>query len=282
VLRERRGTGARAVGRVLLGAAVVLAVGAVVLVRYWGPRVPEPSPDTAAQTVTPDELGAAAGQRVFIGHMSIGWNLLDGIDRLYAARDVAEPDVVQVSLGDPAPRLPAGRGAVVHAEIGTNGDPLGKLANFDEAMRTGLADEVDVAMVKLCFTDVTAKTDVDAVFAAYRTTLDTLQRDYPDVRFVHATVPLTAAPSGIKQHLKVLLRGDDNAARERFNALVREAYAGEDLFDIAAVESTTSDGTRLATLAPGWADADREHLNPAGSTVLAARFLDLLTQGDAA
>ena len=60
---------------------------------------------------------------------------------------------------------------------------------------------------------------------------------------------------------------------------MREAYADDDLFDIAAVESTTPDGTRLATLAPGWADADREHLNSAGSAVLAARFLDLLTQG---
>jgi hypothetical protein len=264
---------------VLLGAAVVLAVGAVVLVRFWGPREPESSPDTASETVTPAELGAAAGQRVFIGHMSIGWNLLDGLQHLYDDADVPEAQVVQVAVGDPPPGLPAGQGAVVHAEIGVNGDPLGKLANFDRTMRAGMADEVDVAMVKLCFTDVTASTDVDQVFAAYRETLDGLQRDYPDVRFVHATVPLTAAPSGIKQHLKVLVRGDDNAARERFNDLVREAYAGDDLFDIAAVESTAADGTRLATLAPGWADADREHLNAAGSAVLAARFLDLLTQG---
>ena len=279
MLRERRGTRTRAVGRVLLGAAVVLAVGAVVLVRFWGPREPEPSPDTASETVTPAELGAAAGQRVFIGHMSIGWNLLDGLQHLYDDADVPEAQVVQVAVGDPPPGLPAGQGAVVHAEIGVNGDPLGKLANFDRTMRAGMADEVDVAMVKLCFTDVTASTDVDQVFAAYRDTIDGLQRDYPDVRFVHATVPLTAAPSGIKQHLKVLVRGDDNAARERFNDLVREAYAGDDLFDIAAVESTAADGTRLATLAPGWADADREHLNAAGSAVLAARFLDLLTQG---
>ena len=273
---------AAVVRRVLVGAAVVAALGVAVLVRYWGPRTPEPSPDTAAQAVTARELDAAAGERVFIGHMSIGWNLLDGMARVYAAKGVAEPEVVQVSPGDPAPRLPEGKGAVVHAEIGVNGDPLGKLANFDAIMRGGMADEVDVAMVKLCFTDVTADTDVDAVFAAYRTTLDDLQRDYPDVRFLHATVPLTAAPSGIKQHLKVALRGDDNAARERFNDLVRGAWADDDLFDIAAVESTAADGTTMDTLAPGWADTDREHLNAAGSAVLAARFLDVLTRSDVA
>jgi hypothetical protein len=270
------------VRRALAGAAVVAVVGVGVVALFWGPREPEPSPDTASGTVTTTELDAAAGERVFIGHMSIGWNMLDGIARLYAAKGMAEPEVIQVSPDDPAPTVPEGRGVIIHAEIGTNGDPMGKLANFDTAMRGGLADEVDVAMVKFCFTDVTADTDVDALFAAYRRTMDGLERDHPDTRFVHATVPLTTAPSGIKQHLKVALRGDDNAARERFNDLVREAYADDNLFDIAAVESTAADGTTMDTLAPGWADADREHLNAAGSAVLAARFLDLLTRSDVA
>ena len=83
---------AAVVRRVLVGAAVVAALGAAVLVRYWGPRTPEPSPDTAAQAVTARELDAAAGERVFIGHMSIGWNLLDGMARVYAAKGVAEPE----------------------------------------------------------------------------------------------------------------------------------------------------------------------------------------------
>jgi hypothetical protein len=266
------------VRRVLVGAAVVTAVGAVVLVRFWGPREPDPAPDTAAETVAPAELTAAAGQRVFLGHMSIGWNLLDGLTGLYADKGVPGPDIVQVALADPPPDRPAGLGAIIHAEIGTNGDPMGKIANFDTVMRGGMADVVDVAVVKLCFTDITAGTDVDAVFAAYSATLDGLERDFPDVRFLHTTVPLTAAPSGIKQHLKVVVRGDDNAARERYNALVRDAYGDDDLFDLAAAEGTAADGVRTASLATGWADGDREHLNQAGSAMLAARFLDVLTQ----
>ena len=98
------------------------------------------------------------------------------------------------------------------------------------------------------------------------------------MRFLHTTVPLTAAPSGIKQHLKLVVRGDDNAARGRYNALVREAYDDGDLFDIAAAEGTGADGVRTASLATGWADGDREHLNEAGAAMLAARFLDVLTQ----
>jgi hypothetical protein len=269
---------AAVVRRVLLGAALVAAVGAVVLARSWGPREPEPFPGTAVESVPPTELTAAAGERVFLGHMSIGWNMLGGLEQLYDEQGVAPPAIVQVAPGEPPPELPAEGGAIVHAEIGTNGDPLGKIASFDATMRAGMADVVDVALVKLCYTDVTAKTDVDAVFAAYRSTMDALERDHPDVRFLHTTVPLTAAPSGIKQHLKVAVRGDDNAARERYNALVREAYGDDDLFDIAAAEGTGADGVRTASLATGWADGDREHLNQAGSAMLAARFLDVLTQ----
>jgi len=38
----------------------------------------------------------------------------------------------------------------------------------------------------------------------------------------------------------------DNVARERFNALIRGEYAGHHLFDIAAIESTKPDGTRVS------------------------------------
>ena len=269
---------AAVVRRMLVGAVVVAAIGAVVLVRFWAPREPESSPDTAAESVSPSELTSAASERVFLGHMSVGWNMLGGLESLYDEEGVPAPEIVQVAVGDPPPQLPAGQGAIVHAEIGVNGDPLGKIANFDATMRDGMADAVDVALVKLCFTDVTATTDVDAVFAAYRTTMDALERDFPDVRLIHTTVPLTAAPSGIKQHLKVVVRGDDNAARERYNALVRVTYGDDDLFDIAAAEGTAADGVRTASLATGWADGDREHLNQAGSAMLAARFLDVLTQ----
>ena len=162
MLRERRGTRARAVGRVLLGAAVVLAVGAVVLVRFWGPREPEPSPDAAAQTVTPAELGAAAGQRVFIGHMSIGWNMLDGLQRLYADADVPEAEVVQVSVGDPPRSLPEGQGPSSTRRSASTATRWASSPTSTPPCAPVSADEVDVAMVKLCFTDVTAKTDVDA------------------------------------------------------------------------------------------------------------------------
>ncbi len=75
----------------------------------------------------------------------------------------------------------------------------------------------------------------------------------------------------------------DNAARERFNALLRAEY-GTRLFDVAAFESTAPDGSRIHgtvdgqeyfALYDGYA-LDEGHLNATASAVAAARLMDFL------
>jgi hypothetical protein len=76
----------------------------------------------------------------------------------------------------------------------------------------------------------------------------------------------------------------DNVARERLNALTRQECGADRLFDLAAIESTTRDGTRMSgryrgceyyALYPGYA-ADAGHLNAEGSAVSAAVLLGLI------
>jgi hypothetical protein len=146
--------------------------------------------------------------------------------------------------------------------------------------------------MKLCYVDVNGATDVGALFAAYRDTLGALERDFPGVAFVHVTVPLTTEPghlSRLKSRLAGRGRpggrdrpgGAGNAARERLNALIRRAYAGGRLFDLAAAESTAPDGSRAAGtyrdqrcyhLYQGYA-ADPGHLNDEGAKIAAAAWL---------
>jgi hypothetical protein len=263
------------VGRSVLAAAIACAlVGTATIAYLWKGKPMGPAPDVAAQTVTTAELGSAAHTRLFFGHMSVGWNVISGLEELYSANGVAPPSVVQVSPEGDVKPVPDD-GALVHVEIGLNGDPQGKLANFDSMMRTGLGEQVDVAVLKFCYVDVTKDTDTDALFAEYQRTMDALERDYPNVRFLRTTLPLTVAPSGIKGHLKALLRGDDNPARERYNALVRLTYRADQIFDVAAVESTAPDGTRLSSLYPGYS-SDGGHLNAAGSSLVAAELVRLV------
>ncbi len=236
-----------------------------------------PAPTTAASGIAVEELQKSAAARRYFGHMAVGYNILDGVAGMYSAKGGAAPEVTSVSPGEVVQTSQEG-GVVLHSEIGVNGDPLGKLANFDAALRSGLADDVGVAVLKFCYVDIRANTDVDALFAAYTSTMEALERDYPEVTFLYTTVPLTVPEPGLKGAVKAMLGRTDNPARERYNALVRARYSDTGrLFDVAAVESTTPDGTRSSALYPGYA-SDGAHLNESGSGFVAAELLRLVAK----
>lgn len=281
---QKRGNSSRVV-------AVVgtVAVAALALFGWWvmsEKGAPVSTSDATTASISSEDLAAAARADVFLGHQSVGANLLEGIPAVYDRADVAAPPIVQ-----DADSLPPG-GSIAHTYLGENGDPLGKIEAFDELMRGGMADTVDVAAMKLCWLDFNPSTDVDAVFAAYRTTMDNLERDLPDVTFLRITTPLTTESSGVKATLKSLLRrpdlnAADNVARQRYNELMRQTYGDTGLlFDLAEIESTTPDGDRVRgeyqgdtyyALAPQYA-ADPGHLNADGSALAAAQFLALVSQ----
>ena len=276
--------------RIGLAAVSVLTLTALLLV--WMSRGQDRGQYSAADISDAAEDGAlqqSAGMRIFFAHQSVGGNILGGIPDAYSAAGVSPPDVVEVS-GDPrrVSTLPTSSdGFFAHTVVGVNGDPIGKLEEFDSWLRSGMAEQVDVAFIKLCYIDFTTETDVDAVFDSYRQTLTGLERDYPDVKFVALTTPLTTEP-GLKTKAKALLGGNnpspgDNAARQRFNALLRAEY-GDRLFDVAALESTAPDGSRVEgsfegqeyfALYDGYA-LDEGHLDGSTSAVAAARLMDFL------
>lgn len=276
--------------RVLFGAAAVAVAGAGGAVAWdQSDRVASVQADTSG-VVTKQELDRAAARRVFFGHQSVGENVISGLVPAFA-RQGAMPPVI-ADLTSPAIKTPRGAGAFLHAFVGTNTDPLGKLADFDARLRGGLSEEIDAALVKFCYVDVDRNTDIDQLFVRYTSTLELLIRDYPKVDFWHSTVPLMARPG-----LLARLRGsvtttwatycaEDNLARERYNAKIRAKHRGR-LFDLAAIESTTPTGSRVEgrvagqvyySLYPGFA-SDSGHLNAGGSELAAAHLLALLGEG---
>jgi hypothetical protein len=234
--------------------------------------------------ITGKDLGKVSHTKVFFGHQSVGMNILDGVGGVYAAHGMAAP-VIDEGATDP------GRdGFIDHAFIGENGNPLLKIQDFAAKLRSRLGQHVDVAMMKLCYVDVDSGTDADALFASYRTTMAALQREAPGATFIHVTVPLTTA-AGFLSRLKSRLTGSssgvaDNAARERLNALIRNHYGGDHLFDLAAVESTAPDGSRADgiyeghryyALYNGYA-ADFGHLNAEGARIAATAWLKAIAR----
>jgi hypothetical protein len=200
---------------------------------------------------------------------------------LYEDAELAPPAVVETR------QPPGGSGFLAHAFVGVNGDPIGKINDFTAILDSGMADAVDVAVLKLCYVDVTQASDVDAIFAAYSSAMDRLAKAHPNLRLVYTTVPLTTELS-LKRRIKSLVTGRppsdpaDNAARERYNTLVREHYgASGRLFDIARVESTTASAERTTGQYEGttYYALDRElaadpgHVNNIGAERAAEEFV---------
>ena len=241
----------------LLGASALVALGAATRA-----RADEPLKAT---------LQEVAGRRIFFGHQSVGLNLLDGL------RQLAEREGVPLRIVDAGP-AGVGAGTLAHAAMAENGDPRRKLRSFAGAITSGVAVGADLAFVKFCYVDVTADTDVTALFASYQETMAAVQAASPGTIILHVTLPLQTVEGGVRGWLKRLLGKPlwgtaHNARREEYNELLRRAYAGKaPLFDLARVESTRPDGTaqtvrwnggEVRALVPAFTD-DGGHLNEAG------------------
>jgi hypothetical protein len=234
--------------------------------------------------VSDSQWAVLAGTKVFFGHQSVGFNILEGIKTVLAAH----PKIGLKIVESEHPETVEG-GALVHAFIGVNGMPGTKLAAFDAVMLKGIGPKGGIAMYKYCFLDITAATDVQSVFQTYRNNMTKLHAAHPDIKFVHLTTPLTVNGSGWRNRLKRMLgkptAADFNARRNEYNTLLRAEYQSkEPLFDLAAFESTHADGSReffargqdtVYTLAPELTD-DGAHLNANGREAAAIRFLVFL------
>lgn len=225
----------------IIAGAFVLAAGVSVWMLRPDPvvavepfEVPEP---------TADQIDTVAGARIFFAHQSVGESLIDALPSLSARAGTDAPRIARLEGG-----VPSEGGVLIETMIGRNGDPLGKVAEFDRVLRAGLADTLDVALLKLCFVDVHAGVDVHSLFESYRDTMSGLERDFPDVTFVYATVPLMHERDLFIRAKRVLGRGGEfdpihNVVREQLNAMIRAEYAGTGrLFDVAKAEAAGKSG----------------------------------------
>lgn len=236
----------------------------------------------SASALADDIIQKAASRRVFFGHQSVGANILDGVSDVTSGK-------LRIREGRTAALLESP--GLLHARLGENEAPLTKLADFEAAL-DGLAGHVDIAFFKFCYIDFDAATDADALFRAYVKTLERLKKKYPEITFVHFTVPLTVVARGPKAWLRQALTQEapwgakENEIRHRFNSLLRARFEGQPVFDLAALESTRPDGTAacyefrgntLPALVPEYSD-DGQHLNSVGRRRVAEALLTFLAR----
>lgn len=233
------------------------------------------------------DLETIARARVFFGHQSVGRNILQGVVELADGAGVALP-VVKLDDGATA----ASKG-LIHAEIGRNNDPAGKIAAFANVLNRSGGNTYDLAILKFCYVDLSAEGTKDplALVEQYQRMVSELRAAHPGLRIVHVTVPLRSDPLEWKTPLKRLLgratyEDADNRLRDAYNTELRRRFAGDAVFDIAEVESTRPDGTRsgfadgrgtVHTLAREYT-SDGGHLNPLGRQVAARAFVQAIAK----
>jgi hypothetical protein len=223
-----------------------------------------------------------SGMRILFGHQSVGGNILTGFSEIYRELGLGSPAIAEAKAGDAF-----GDAALYHFYAGINEDPASKIRDFEAALRSGAADRMDLAFLKFCYVDVTASTDVAALFASYKAAVSAIRRDYPRLGLLHFTVPLQVDEGGIKGFAKGLLNKTrvgygDNLAREAYNALLRSEYSGkEPVFDLALLESQSAESKPLVkslkgrayyAMRPEYSD-DGGHLNAAGRRRAASHLI---------
>jgi len=184
-----------------------------------------------------------AAKRIYFGHQSVGTNIMDGVADLVRVTPGLRLNVLAIDGA-----LPGSGGFFAHGAIGKNTEPESKTDDFAHRIEGGFGAALDIALHKYCYVDITASTDIEAVFRHYRDTMARLRDEHPKVVFVHVTVPVTQVQSGLRADVKELLARApngyaDNLRRAQFNERMRREYAGrEPIFDLAATESTDPQG----------------------------------------
>lgn len=235
-------------------------------------------------TISLDEsIRALQHRKIYFGHQSVGTNIVQGIRDILSERKSDALSVITLKDTSGLPEY-----YFAESAIGVNRNVQSKCDAFGERLRT-LGGKVDIAFMKLCFVDITHETDADSMFAIYARAIDSLRKEFPSTHIVHVTVPLTVRTAGWKRWVKQLLGREDiyelgNMQRSRFNDLLLARYGTDVIFDLARLESTAPDGSRVTydlngsscyAIYSGYTD-DGGHLNVTGRRKAAEVLLQTL------
>lgn len=233
-----------------------------------------------------EQWARLAERRIFFGHQSVGYNIMDGVADIVAA----DPQM-RLELRESRSAGAMRSAGFYHAAVGRNQFPDEKLRDFAAVAEGAFEGQEGIALVKLCYVDVSAGTDPQALFDAYRRAMADLATRRPWLTLVHVTMPLTTAHRSWRYWRSRMLGGstdeDLNVIRNRYNDLLRATYGGkEPVFDLARLESTRPDGSRsffLRGTDPVYTLAEQHtrdggHLGVAARRVVAEQLLIVLAE----
>jgi hypothetical protein len=283
------GLTAKTGGLIVLG--LLVAVGGGVVLLTSGDRIQVEGAERQMITIdsiTDEQWQKLAGKRVFFGHKSVGYNILEGVDDI-----VRENPKIQLKIFDLERSQSIDQPGIYHKQIGRNTRPLSKLKAFRKEMESSADRPFDIALMKFCYVDLVDGDDPEALFEQYQTTMSEVENLFPETTIIHSTVPIEAVNPNLKRVVKERIKSligrpgvvEKNWVRQRYNDSLRATYeAGAWVFDIALAEASAPDGTVSFTtresqkvfLMDGRYSTDGGHLNDVGRRRVAEQFLVVL------
>lgn len=233
------------------------------------------------------DLQTLSKARIYFGHMSVGGNIISGLESILAENRDIKLNIIERNPGKTLPDK-----FLLHSSIGKNTDPLSKCIDFKNIIELELKDKINYAMFKFCYIDISENTNIDELFVKYKKTMDKLVSTYSEIQFIHVTVPLQHIVSGPSVWIRELLGQPNNTKlanikRNQFNELLRENYKNQPLFDLASFESIHPNGskeifhyksnTKYQGLIDNYTD-DGRHLNDFGKRKIAGDFISQLAK----
>lgn len=223
---------------------------------------------------------------IYFGHKSVGNNVIEGIKEIAHANNISNLSIYKLDEDEKLTQ-----NYFVHSSIGKNGDPISKIKEFQKNIELLTNKNLKVAMMKFCFADFDNNSDINGIFQTYVTATDSIKNKYPNLHVIHFTVPLKAEKSFLGK-LKAFAKGEsdknfyDNLARNKYNDLICSNFSAENIFDIAKIESTYSDGEREIKNIDGEHcyflineySRDGSHLNEFGQKLVANELINCIAK----
>ena len=234
------------------------------------------------------DMAEVRQSRILFSHHSVGANILEGVKRL----DAESPGSDRLRVASIEEAFATKEPALIDFWGGQNGEPKTKIDSFAAVIRSEPRLKLDIAFMKFCYVDFNPRTDVNELFGYYRSTLDALKREHPEIRFAHVTVPLTTWPTGMKWRIfriigKEVWEDDANIKRAEFNRRLQESFSSDPVLDLARLEATAPDGhlttferggQSYLSLYPGYTD-DGGHLNTLGQQIVGVAAVRFMAEG---
>ncbi len=161
----------------------------IVIISWESNLVAKADEGMKMEQISVENIKVLNEENFFFGHHSVGYNILDGV----AMIEKNMPSIkLKIKKLDSPDGLVAGKGILYHGEVGSNFNPYSKIDDFARWINDGLNKYVNIAFFKFCFVDIRTNTDVLSLFSHYKEVMNNLRKKYPQITFVHVTVPLVS------------------------------------------------------------------------------------------